>query len=353
MSDDESQKTVAGPASSPDPGESSVVNHWPCLSDEVVVYILSLLPQKDLVNSSLIDRRFMELSRDDSLWTELTLDYVDIKQNAEACKKMVDRCKKLVSLKISNKTDHWSCWSTSNWCWDNIRIMTVVMRAKDKLRNLEFDHSIRQWTPVGIATLVLLQNLASLTISFDCNSCHGNENTYPVMKKVLQNLKKLKKVEIKPITSYDQSLVVALAENNPDLKVLRIRIYPTLSDDTIDVLIKSCPGLEEMILCSSQSKSSIEKLSSSFPKMKRLEISGLAGNMDEKLTKYVETFRSLESLDLSGISYNITNRGIERMVSLAEKLKHLSIPEAPRVTKTFVESLRIKYPDLDLRINNQ
>ena len=163
-------------------------------------------------------------------------------------------------------------------------------------------------------------------------------------------------MELKPIISYVQSLVVALAENNPDPKVLRIRIYPTLSDATIDVLIQSCPGLEEIILCSSQSESSLEKLSSSFPKMKRLEISGSTGNMDEKLTKYVETFTSLESSTLSGACNNITNRGIKRMMMVrsAENLKHLGILGvwARRVTKIFVERLRIKYPDLDLRIND-
>ena len=63
------QKTdISAPASSRDPGKSSGVNHWPLLSDEVVLYILRLLPQKDLVKSSLIDRRFRDLSRDDSLW---------------------------------------------------------------------------------------------------------------------------------------------------------------------------------------------------------------------------------------------------------------------------------------------
>ena len=84
------------------PGESDGVNHWPLLSDEVVIYILRLLPQKDLVRSSLIDRRFRTLSRDDSLWTKLTLDVENIKQNAESCRKLVDRCKKLTSLKISS-----------------------------------------------------------------------------------------------------------------------------------------------------------------------------------------------------------------------------------------------------------
>ena len=69
----------------------TVINPWPRLSDEMVLLILRHLPRKDLVKVSLINKRFRDLSRDDSLWTELTLDYDEIKlktdsrQLQEAC----------------------------------------------------------------------------------------------------------------------------------------------------------------------------------------------------------------------------------------------------------------------------
>ena len=197
-----------------------------------------------------------------------------------------------------------------------------------------------------MAELGRLQNLTSLTMSFNVI------NLTFVMYKVFQQLKNLKKVEMYP-PMFAECLVVALAENNPDLKVFRLfTIYPSLSDATIDVLIKSCPSLEEIILCSSQSESTIEKLSSSYPKMKRLEIRGSTGNLDEKLTKFIKKFTSLESLDVHGYKLNITDRGIERILSSAENLKHLGILKAPWVTNMFVERLKIKCPDLDLRIND-
>ena len=83
---------------------ASNINHWPRLSDEMVLMILSHLPLKDLVMVSLINKKFRDLSRDDSLWTELTLDYEDIKNKTESCRKLVERCKKLASLKISNQS---------------------------------------------------------------------------------------------------------------------------------------------------------------------------------------------------------------------------------------------------------
>ena len=49
------------------------INYWSHLSDEIVLYILRSLPQKDLVALSMMNKKFRDLSRDDSLWTELNL----------------------------------------------------------------------------------------------------------------------------------------------------------------------------------------------------------------------------------------------------------------------------------------
>ena len=154
-------------------------------------------------------------------------------------------------------------------------------------------------------------------------------------------------------TDYDDSLVVALAENNTSLKMLRLRNYPYLSDETVDVLANSCPALEELAISFSRGDDAIDKLSSSFPRIKSLIIGGSTvpiDTTDQKLTKYVEAFRSLESLDLVVSTYHVTDSGIERMVSSADNLKHLTIRGAPRVTEDLVERLRKEYPSLDLRI---
>ena len=370
------QKTAAssGAASSQDPRESDGVNHWPLLSDEVVVYILGMLPQEDLVKSSLIDRRFGTLSRDVSLWTELTLDIENIKQNAESCRKLVDRCKKLSSLKIKN----------NRLFWGKLNIMTVVTRAKERLRCLEISSAIVEWTPAAMVKLGSLRNLTSLAFSFcpDPNAVNlykganmleelknldqlevlqlritrdiplsYNSNSLPVMKRVFKQLKKLKRVDIRT-RDYDDSLVVTLAENNPNLRALCLKDYPSLSEETVDVLAKFCLGLEELAIGFSRGNSAINKLSSSFPNLKRLEIGRTTDTTDEKLTQYVEAFMRLESLDLPGYTPHVTESGIERMVSSAENLKHFGISRAPRVTSDLVKRLRTVYPGLDLRINH-
>ena len=139
-----------------------------------------------------------------------------------------------------------------------------------------------------------------------------HESLY-VMKWVFEKLKKLKNVEIDFSCSGledgragEGCFVVALATNNPDLRVLHLENYPSLSDETLDLLANSCPGLEEF--------------------------------------RY--SYRRF--------NVDITDRGIERLVVAAKNLKHLHLDlgRAPRVTKDLVKRLREEYQDLiTLKIN--
>ena len=130
--------------------------------------------------------------------------------------------------------------------------------------------------------------------------------------------------------------------------------FSSLSDETIEILVNSCPCLEDFIINSSHSESEINKLSSSWPNLKCLEVRGGIGieHTDEKLIGYAEKFRSLERLSSFGFDpyVNVTDSGIERLVKTAEKLKYLGLV-APKVTKDLVIRLRAEYPNLDLRIN--
>ena len=361
------------------PNGKRSINHWPRLSNEIALLILRLLPQKDLVSVSLVNRKFRDLSKDPSLWTQLTLDFENIKQNAESCRKLVDRCKKLASIKITNKSQNCS----------KLNIMTVVIRAKESLQSLEVNHSMQDWTPAAMKKVGSLKNLTRLSLTFNpdpksansymganmlgelanldqleelklviTNYGSGYGESFLMLETVFQQLKKLKKVDLFP-AFYDESLVVALAENNPELKLIQGMLFSSLSDETIEVLVNSCPSLEEFRIRSNHSESNLNKLSSSWPNLKRLEIGtappfGNIDHKDEKLMGYAEKFKSLEVLVFcSTLSYiNVTDSGIERLVASAKKLKLLSL-RAPQVTKDLVERLRTEYPMLDLRINER
>ena len=238
-----------------------VTNHWSRLSDEVILSIFRLLPQKDLVTVSVMNKKFRDLSRDVSLWTKLTLDYEDIKRSADSCRKLVDRCMKLASLKITNKSRNLKA----------LNIMSVVIRAKKSLKSLYVDESIRKWSNVAMEKLFQLKELKSLSATFasnnDYNKLHqltkldqlemlcvrnrmgnarGRTPTW-VMEKVLPHFKKLKKVDIEVA---DATIVAVLTSNSPNLEVLCLQHWKSpgnfpkvVSDADLHILSNMYPRI--------------------------------------------------------------------------------------------------------------
>ena len=134
-------------------------DHWPLLSDEVVLTILRYLPQNVLVTLSMVNKRMRDISRDDSLWMELTLDYEDIKQSEGSCRDLVARCKKLVSLSITHKENFFSSV--------NSNIMPVVIGAKNCLKSLEVDFSLNYWTDAAMCELSKMKGLRNISFTFN------------------------------------------------------------------------------------------------------------------------------------------------------------------------------------------
>jgi len=310
--------------------QGSGINYWLRLSDEMAIYILCHLPHKSLKTVSLVNKKFRDLSRDDSLWTELTLDYGDIEHNEESCRKLVKRCKKLASLKISNKSHNWI----------TMDIMTVVIGAKETLKSLDLRNNV--WTPAAIEKLGCLKNLTSLTLTIstalkkiyagmlgelanleklevlnlmipeDCYKCYS---LLPIMNSMFKKLRKLKRVDIDfgyGVVGEGEGFVDALVTNNPDLTVLHLMNYSFLSDETLDLLANSCLGLEEF---------------------------------------------SYACVLFGEDNNTLSDRGIERMVRSAKNLKHLRLDlglgrgRAPQVTRDLAQRLWLLYPDIHIRIN--
>merc|ERR1719282_1510760 len=103
------------------------------------------------------------------------------------------------------------------------------------------------------------------------NSHSGYVESFEALERVFQQLKKLKEVTLDP-ACYGENLVITLAENNPDLKVIEGMNFSSLSDETIEVLVNSCPCLEDFIISSNHSESEINKLSTSWPNLKCLDV---------------------------------------------------------------------------------
>ena len=279
---------------------------------------------------SMVNKRMRDLSRDDTLWTELTLDYEDILQSEGSCRGLVERCKKLASLKITHKENFFSSV--------NSNIMPVVIGAKNCLNSLDVDWSLNYWTDAAMCELSKMKGLRNLSFAFNSDQNPkrlsnlaqldqleilkinykgiGEKETLlkqlrnfdRAMKNVFQQLKKLKIVDF-PFPSDD--MLVALASTNPGLKVLRIRggFYSVKS---IEVLSNKCPDLEELQIdyLRINSEEEIEKFC--FPKLKHLDISCFYTSymrllarrlsIEETLTKLIEKHECLQSFNLRGFS---------------------------------------------------
>ena len=286
------------------------IDHWPRLSNEEILSILRLLPQEDLVTISMINKRFRDLSRDASLWKVLTLDYGQIRYRADSCRKLVERCEKLETLKITNKS------------LDSrpLNIMSVVIRAMKSLRSLEVD-SLDKWTDAAMTKLGQMKRLKKISCAFNTRYSRnpqglsklahldqlevlkinlrmdGDEQTYTVMKNVFQQLKQLKIVELE---SANDEMVVALARNNLGLKELKV--FDDFSDESIDALSDKCPDLEVLKIDLDCDEFVPQKFS--FPKLKHLDIAvytrKVDTDVDETLTKLVRKFESLKQFNLRG-----------------------------------------------------
>ena len=305
-------KSVSDQDNSPVP---TPINHWLRLSDEMVLSILRLLSKEDLGKVSLLNKKFRDLSRDNSLWTELTLDYQDIKQNAESCRKLVERCKKLASLKITNRSH----------IPNSLNIMTVVIRAKDSLTSLDVDSSLQNWTyaamdelglmkglknisftfnarypqhPQGLSKLAQLDQLEGLKIDIRTNA-YGTGLSF--MKNVLKQLKQLKTVEL---TNANSEMLAALANNNPGLKVLEVLNNSNFDDEIIYALSDKCPDLEELKLNFLVREPVPAKFS--FPNMKYLDIKLYTyytykeNDVYETMIGIIENLKCLRSFNLRG-----------------------------------------------------
>ena len=165
---------------------AAVTNYWLRLSDEMVISILRLLPQEDLVTISRINRKFRTLSQDKSLWTELTLDYQNIKENNQSCRDLLARCGKLSHLKITNKLfdnpppspvwykddsdndDDEQTNANDDEDYDDtapLEIMSLVIEAEATLTSLHIETDrVSKWSPNALAKLGQMNNLTELKI---------------------------------------------------------------------------------------------------------------------------------------------------------------------------------------------
>ena len=152
--------------------------------------------------------------------------------------------------------------------------MSVVIRAKDRLKVLVIDRSIHKWTDAALIKLGQMKELRNIDITVDFvddkDVKHGMQQLIKLhqlevfcvrtshgiawkMWNELWHFKKLKEVDIKIASA---KIVTHLRSTNPDLKVLRLRYWSKrnadgksicqyISNDAeLDVIRSECPGID-------------------------------------------------------------------------------------------------------------
>lgn len=390
-------------------GQAAGTNHWLSLSNEMVFSILRLLPQKDLVTISRINKKFRDLSRDEGLWRELTLDYQNIKENNQSCRDLLARCGKLSHLKITNKLfdnpppspivyrddsdnddeQEQTNENANDEDFDDtapLNIMSVVIEAEATLTSLHIETDwVSKWSPNALSQLGQMKQLQELQWGFDVKysgltHLAGLQNLTEIkiwfhkyeqvamktMKTFFSQFNKLQVVHVNDVSS--DEMITNLASNNPSLRELSLYDYKAgsnedesriLSDQSLLFLAENCPNLESISIPIYATKGVLEKLVTSCPKMRHIKIDGSLIE-DDTFGKLGDHGMALENLQMN-YAPNISIEGFKRLVSSARNLKRVAVwwpgnimanelYTGKRVNKEEFYKLKAEYPKVDMFI---
>ena len=198
-----------------------------CLPDEVLVSIFRFLPRKDLVNVSLVNKKFLDVSRDSSLWTKLVLDIKQIKQSVSSCLNLIERCKKLISLEITNNSHEDKSLQ--------LFVKLVVFRAKKSLKILKVDSSIQEWSAATFKELGKMKELKRIDLTFASN-CPN-----PCRKvQLLSNLDRLEELKVCVRTRICDSSTLATT-----VRFLSTALYEFENLEKVDIELEGSTTVDE------------------------------------------------------------------------------------------------------------
>ena len=208
------------------------------LPDEVLLMIFSFLPKSDLVSLSQTCHGLKHVTRDPSLWTELSLKYEAIKKSTWACRELVSRCTMLKHLTITPARH-------APEDTDSAKVMSVVEKRKDTLTYLKVENG-KGFYNSAMTWIIEMTNLRHLEMSGLRLESSG-----------LTNLTELQEFLILPCllnfppTHYGviekiNLPITAIEHFASSMKKLRILKIPDLNLTQVSALVKNNPHLEQV-----------------------------------------------------------------------------------------------------------
>ena len=331
---------------------------WIHLPDELWMIIFRHLTPKELASVSMTCRSLHTLCQDPSLWTHITIDWQSIKNKTQSSEMLMSRSEKLSHLTITNRT------------FEQVNsplIMSVVKKAKDSVTHLVLTPEIALGN-TALSKVTSLTNLVCLELAGDWIKSSGTaaigsltnleelkmpgaEQVTPKdMKDMFSSLTKLRLVDVseckKGVT--DMS-VIALVTHNTGLQYLALDECELVTGKSIKVLADKCPELYHLSLdgCYQVNDPSMVKISTQCVQLSYLSLSLCSTVKDSTLTKLGANCPHVTFLNLFGCAY-LSERGIDKYVKTAKKLKHLDIRGILGIGQAFSERLAKEYPDINI-----
>ena len=207
------------------------------LPDEVLLMIFSFLSKSDLVSLSQTCHGLKHVTRDPSLWTELSLKYEAIKKSTWACRELVSRCTMLKHLTITparHEPDD----------TDSAKVMSVVEKRKDTLTYLKVENG-KGFYNSAMTWIIEMTNLRHLEMSGLRLESSGLTNLTELQEFLIQpcllnfptHHRMIEKINL-PIT--------AIEHFASSMKKLRILKIPYLEITQVYALVKNNPHLEQV-----------------------------------------------------------------------------------------------------------
>ena len=327
--------------------------------DEIALRILDFLPQKDLVKLSQVNRYFRRISRDDSLWTTITMDAMTIMIHEDTVRRLFRRCSRLETAVIKDEYSYDSYGLTN-------RTLSILAEAKSSLKNIQIAHTLLLWTPENMEALGQMQGLKSLNLTVGnvkqsqvlehisrltgleilemrcCSFSVRSPGNIQSMNAVFEALKNLRYIDFSPINAETLSCLVA---NNNKLQNLNLH-RRLVTDESLKQIVQFCPDLQVLRI---MNNSRALEILSSCVNLRSLSLIGDNECEEKFLTKLVENNKKLEHIVITGgESALVTEQGIQNMFAKAKSLKTFIFGHnAPQLGDGAGDRLKKKFPGVE------
>ena len=312
------------------------------LPPEIQETIHRFLPAKDLFSMAKTSRYLLSVTKIQSLWTQLTLDWRDIYENDQFCKYLIkERYGKMRSVEITKRTKEkfYSINENEEFELKLTTLMDLILKS-EALTSLKIDMKI----PVSDSLLSKISEKISLTridltgawsktktLSPLCNLANlqslklykmGHINSEEI-DHLFSSMRNLKIVEV-PNTTIQDNSIACLVKNNVKLNHLSINYCSSISSEGIEILAKACPSIQHVSMKKCEKLREVDALHliSSCPKLRHV---GLSRIKDETLRKILEVCPEMESLSLEYAW--VTAEGITELLTSAPRIVNLDFNE--------------------------